>query len=795
MFQNILESVEEQEDNNTKFKLIIKDLLTIPNIIMYILTIFMSVLSIEKEIIPFGLAMIAATLSAGVPVFGVFVSASIGTLIGNGIKGFLGFFITSIIYFVLVLVFKSKVAVEERNELLKTGKKLFLACFIVTFFQNVKGVVLTYDFFMAFVSATLTYVFYKIFVNGLVVIRNWNVKKAFTLEELIGATIIVAIASMAFNSISIFGLHLSNIIIIFFVMLLGWKNGMVVGCTAGLSMGLVFSMIELQNGMQIAVFAVAGILAGLFNRFGKIGVILGFILGNSLLIYLSNGDTLRIVYFREIFIAAIGLILVPNKIKIEIEDLVGKNKLLNNIGENRLQQSEEIINKLNIISNTISNLVEDKKEVIENIDEDFKDILFDNLEEISNNMFYEEIINENTGIADDIFVSLQKNDIFLENDMIEILKKHNNFIIMQDSGIKSDLQEMLKIINRSYKMLQIEITKKQEKNKNLKNIKKGLKDISNAINNAVNPNENDKISKLSLKERELNAILKNKCPNLILTKIRQTQNQKYIVNLSFANDKVKDKQIIAAISNILSKNLGVKIIFQKDMKKENYVQCYMSEDKYALQVGSSKVSKDGSNVSGDCNLQMKLEDGKYLLAISDGMGTGRKARESSKLAIQMLENMLSNGFDDEDLMNFINDSLNFNTDSEMYSTLDFAILDLYTGKMKIAKSGACNSYIKNRKKIQVIKSKTMPVGIVDKIEFDIHELVVSDGDIIVMCSDGLLDSQNDLKQDWIEEYLRNINTTNVQKVADLIVAEAIDNNFGVAKDDITVIVAKVVKKS
>ena len=218
MFQNILESVEEQEDNNTKFKLIIKDLLTIPNIIMYILTIFMSVLSIEKEIIPFGLAMIAATLSAGVPVFGVFVSASIGTLIGNGIKGFLGFFITSIIYFVLVLVFKSKVAVEERNELLKTGKKLFLACFIVTFFQNVKGVVLTYDFFMAFVSATLTYVFYKIFVNGLVVIRNWNVKKAFTLEELIGATIIVAIASMAFNSISIFGLHLSNVIIIFFVM-------------------------------------------------------------------------------------------------------------------------------------------------------------------------------------------------------------------------------------------------------------------------------------------------------------------------------------------------------------------------------------------------------------------------------------------------------------------------------------------------------------------------------------------------------------------------------------------------
>jgi len=51
-----------------------------------------------------------------------------------------------------------------------------------------------------------------------------------------------------------------------------------------------------------------------------------------------------------------------------------------------------------------------------------------------------------------------------------------------------------------------------------------------------------------------------------------------------------------------------------------------------------------------------------------------------------------------------------------------------------------------------------------------------------------------MKKDWIEDFLKNVNTNNVQKIADLIISEAIDNSFGIAKDDITVIISKVIKK-
>ena len=166
MFQNITENVEERESIKTsKVHLIVKEFLKVQNVMLMVLTFLVSMLSIEEEIAPFGLAMVAATLSSGVPVFVVLLCAMIGTLVGNGISSFLNFVLSSIVYFALVLVFKPKVAVEERNELLKTGKRLFFACFLVSFFQNIRGIVLTYDVFMALVASALTYVFYKIFVN------------------------------------------------------------------------------------------------------------------------------------------------------------------------------------------------------------------------------------------------------------------------------------------------------------------------------------------------------------------------------------------------------------------------------------------------------------------------------------------------------------------------------------------------------------------------------------------------------------------------------------------------------
>ena len=809
MFQNIADE-EIQKDNinenikekinDSKINYILKEIFKVQNIIIYIITFLISTLSINNANVPFGLAMVAACVGEEIPVIGVFISAIIGTAIGNGINGLGTFLLNSIIYFALVIIFNFKIAVDERNEVIKTGGKLFFSCIIVPIIKNIFGVFLFYDVFMAVITSSLIYVFYKIFVNGLIIIENFKEKHAFTIEELIASTIIIAIASTSFNSFNIFGLSISNIIIIFMIMFLGWQYGMAVGAVSGVSIGLAICFVSEISFVQIGMFAISGILSGLLNRFGKIGVIIGFLLGNTLLTYWVRGASTMIIYFREIFIASIGLLLVPNRIKIELDELFGKNILISNTGENRLNSSrEDISTKLKTISDLFENInIDSNKEIIsfnENLLQDF----LDNLEELSNNIFYEEISKEENGIAKDICDKLLENDIILDNDLVQILQNHNNYVFLRDQNIKNDLQEIIKIANRTLKTAQINRIKEQEKNKAKEELQQNLKNVSKYIKEYEKEANINIINEFEKKEKEIEILLKSKSIDINKCNIKKLKNNKIIVSLDLDNNnlKLREKDVMTNICDTISKSIGTKMSLQREKindENEEYFQIYSSEDKYVLQVGSSKVTKDGSNVSGDCSLQIKLADGKYLLAISDGMGTGEKARECSKITLKLLKQILSAGFNNEETIRLLNTKMNLINKKEMYSTLDASILDLYAGNVNILKNGASNTYIKNKKTIRKIESKNMPIGIIDDIELQEEKIPVSDGDIIVMCSDGVLDTKDEASGSWIAPFLKNISTNNVQKISDLILAEAIDNNFGIAQDDMTVIVSKIVSK-
>ena len=64
-----------------------------------------------------------------------------------------------------------------------------------------------------------------------------------------------------------------------------------------------------------------------------------------------------------------------------------------------------------------------------------------------------------------------------------------------------------------------------------------------------------------------------------------------------------------------------------------------------------------------------------------------------------------------------------------------------------------------------------------------------------MCSDGILESniEYENKEIWIKNLLEEIETDNVQKIANILLAQSIDNGVGVAKDDMNVIAINVKK--
>jgi len=208
-------------------------------------------------------------------------------------------------------------------------------------------------------------------------------------------------------------------------------------------------------------------IAGFLSRFGKVGVILGFIAGNVILSYVSTGNTEQIIYLKEIIVASLGLLLVPKKLQINVSEFFGKDLYLPVGAAYEIEASSaETVHKLNTVSETInemsrnykeesirSNAEEDKKAFIENLEE--------RLESIEENILYDELSNEENGLTSEIFdVLVDKNNIVKE-DLIKILEDRNEYILgFEDFDtnlkIEEDINKALRLINDTYRNYRLE---------------------------------------------------------------------------------------------------------------------------------------------------------------------------------------------------------------------------------------------------------------------------------------------------------------------------------------------------
>ena len=814
MLQNISRELGyEEEINSTSAKeylKVIKKIFTKQNVAVYILTFLISMVGLGDEVIiaPFGIALVASSISRGIPLVMVYLSSLIGTTIKFGLNGLLIYIVCSLLVLLSVMVTKPKKKIEDANERIKIGGRLAVSVFLVQFIYMIFTNFYFYDLLTSIMISISSYIFYKIFVNSISVINEYEIKKVFSIEEVIGASLLIAIAVSALGNFSVFSYSVKNIVCIFIVLYLGFRNGILVGATGGITIGVVLSLIGGGEAILIATYAISGMVAGLLNRFGKIGVVVGFILGNIASTYAASGGVENVILFQEILIAAIGLLFVPKKAKISIEDVIPDIKMLPEAGRN-LEESQETISKLNSISKTITEMAkryQDNESFDRNL-EIFQDELLNSLEGLENSSLYDDIYNNEENIVEDILNNLLENGIMTENGIISIFAKHNTYLMNSENisvrnKEKEEIQEIIKAINTAYRISKTSFIWQKKLEENNKNVSAQLKNVSEAINN-ITEGIKTNTEKYEKEKIQLKKILEEKGINAKEISIKQENTGRYVVNVytGICDDtngrKCPTKQIEKSISKILDN----KVILQNQdcgirLGKNVCAYTYISEDKYIIQTGIASAKKEDSIVSGDNISNTRLGDGKYLLAISDGMGSGANARRNSKIAISMLERLLSSGFDKETSINLINSAIMNANKEEMYATLDIEILDLYDGKMEILKNGACPTYIKKNKNVTLIKSESLPTGIINNISVDTYDKDLENGDIVVICSDGIIESNKEYanKELWVKYLLEEIQTDSPERIADIILHEAIDNDFGKARDDMSVIAFKVNKK-
>ena len=698
-----------------------------------------------------------------------------------------------------MFIIKPRYNEKERNEKLKIGKNIFISTLIVGLATIFMQTVTVYDILSSITLAIIALVFYKIFVNSITVLQDFLKKRAFSIEEVIGASLILSIALSAFGDLNIYGFGIRNILSILIVMILGWKNGILVGTTAGVTIGVTLGTISGTEPIMIAAYAISGMIAGILSRFGRIGVIVGFILGNVVLAYVSNGYTVELIHFKEILVASIGLLLVPKNFRIDIEEFMGNSKLFPVVPERALDNSKEMARNLNHVSSAIEEIATSytRGEERKNNKQIFITELLNNLEPYKDNMLYDDISDINGKILDEIFNTLLDKQEIDRKDLLKIFADCNSYIVgFDDKEISQKLEEnitqIIRAINISYKVSKSDFIWQKKIEKNNKHVSKQLNEVSKAIKNMAQGLEKDiKVEKeYENEKRKIVDLLLNE--GIEIEDIVIRKKGRFIIEIylkeAFETAKLEKQE------KILTEILKEKIVLNTEASVGKKLT-FMSDDKYKMTLGEAKATKLKSDSSGDSILNIRLKDGKYLLAISDGMGSGKKAKEASEKVLRLLENLLLSGFDKEISIDLINTAL-MNQNEELFATLDIAVVDLYLGTIEMIKSGACPTYIKNRKKVQIVKSNSLPTGIVDEAKMQIFDRDLNSGDILVMCSDGILDSNIEYKNKelWLKYMLEDMDTVNTQKIADLILNEAIDNQFGSAKDDMSIIVCKFVKK-
>ena len=269
-----------------------------------------------------------------------------------------------------------------------------------------------------------------------------------------------------------------------------------------------------------------------------------------------------------------------------------------------------------------------------------------------------------------------------------------------------------------------------------------------------------------------------------------------------------------------------------------------------IRVGYAAAAAAG--ISGDAAVSCGLPGGSRALILSDGMGKGIKAAAGSRLVVTRLRRNLKAGMPvakaikevnrymieqaeaaarrqngtefaavstqsagtsaGTELANPLASDPNSGTElaaarreaasGEDFATVDLTVIDRQSRRAKFYKMGAATSFIMRQGRVRRIKGAALPVGIIPKLRLAHISAELKEGDLIVMASDGITESdREDPEACWLCEYLsqtvyradRYMEQLSARQIAADILAEAEKRYGGRERDDLTVAAAIIVK--
>ncbi len=215
---------------------------------------------------------------------------------------------------------------------------------------------------------------------------------------------------------------------------------------------------------------------------------------------------------------------------------------------------------------------------------------------------------------------------------------------------------------------------------------------------------------------------------------------------------------------------------------------------YRLVFGRAGCNKGFSYISGDSFSYIETEGGKSVVTLVDGVGTGAEAKHLSTKVIELLEQLLEAGFAENAAVNMVNSIFASNDWVGNPATIDLCSVNAYEGSARFIKMGASASFIKSKEGTRIIPSTSLPAGVIENAGYDEAVYGLSDGDYIIMVSDGVLDALPFYdKEKKFKELIEELDERIPTKMAERLLNEIFFYDDKI-EDDMTILVTGIWKR-
>jgi len=675
------------------------------------------------------------------------------------------------------------------------------------------------DALSLFTQSVVGFAAFYVFRNVSMIFADDVGRKVMTNEEMACIAIGVAVGLMGLPDIVFLSISLKRLLCIVVVMIFSYRGGLGTGAACGVTAGILISASKVANGGElssviIAVYGFSGFLAGLFNRYKKIGVAIGFIIGNLLLAILFDEGQDIVINIYEVGFGVILFALIPDRFTeflrlpqfsgVKVPTVkVNYAVKLRNMAVGKLEGFSEIMREMSAVC----------KDFTEGCASGNKDDLAQIVERTTENVCRKCSLC-NSCWETNFYKTYQSFGV-----MVSILECRGKILFTEIpknvSTVCPNIAEVLAEIKKGFEIWRIDCLWRRRMEETKKLLPVQLESMAEILENLA-------------KEVDLSVVFEDKIErNIVKTMADHELKIKNVTvskNLSGRIEIAADikccgmkKTCIKSYLPLLSRVTGTKLVIDKEATAElcgfvpptENTPChndgsrpwcpmvFCEAEPFRVAVSSSVCAADNNRVCGDSHTFMQLRHGVYLIAISDGMGSGENAAAQSKSVIKLLELFMESGLGCGAAVAMINSLLETGSDKMISATVDLCLLDLYEGKATFLKLGAVPSVIKHGAHVDSVAVPALPMGMSDDYSdiFDCKTIKrkIDDQDIIILMSDGVTEAFRENGGSRVDFYacIENMNSSNPKQIADALVDLAVANCGGVAKDDMTVVAARV----